>query len=415
MLKVLWVEDEKWNIDEYRKEHFDELFSEPIVPISFKEACEYTQDNLGYDFVIIDINLEKFNDFNSLFVNKIKEKISFEAENAGIVIFTMLLESGFPKERILFLTGNAHDTYGKFEEYFNGALMPLPGHIDKRDPDTPKQLTEKLEPRINPYLTLRRGIIEGCKYLKDLPEEALYFNSFIKDTEKKVNLADMHDYLDVLENFLPLREPPFKATFYKLFIRTLTHEWEAVEPKNIKGLASIMKSTRNWITHNSALFNALDENMVAYLFIINMRQMFIFDDPAQSYEKILLELFKALDEKLFDDKNKNKLIDQDFGKAYCNLQNIASEDKVDEDRKSIKDAFRFFALANNIQASNSPLRTDKHLFTKLLYQMFWLINSYPRVDTKTRNELTINFSPFVYKKNTYLYELARHIYSHSFS
>ena len=205
-----------------------------------------------------------------------------------------------------------------------------------------------------------------------------------------------------------MREPSDKATVYKLFIRTLTHEWEAAEPKNIKGLAWIMKSTRNWITHNSTLFNALDETMLAYLFLINMRVMFVFDDSVQAYEKILLNLFAedVLSEQLFKDKSKNKLIP--ISEAYRGIKNIA----LDNDAK---DAFPFSTIANNIQEGNSPARNDKKLFTKLLYQMFWLTHSYPRVDTKNRKLLEINFSDFYYVENTYLFELARHIYSRSFS
>ena len=60
LLKVLWVEDDKGNIEEYCDESFDQLFDEPIVPITFEEACKYTEDNLKYDFVIIDIDLTVF-------------------------------------------------------------------------------------------------------------------------------------------------------------------------------------------------------------------------------------------------------------------------------------------------------------------------------------------------------------------
>jgi len=121
----------------------------------------------------------------------------------------------------------------------------------------------------------------------------------------------MHNYLDVLANFFPLLESKDnKATLYKLFIRTLVHEWEAADPKEIRGLAWIMKSTRNWIAHNSNLFNELDERMVAYLFIINMRVMFDFDDAVQPYEKILLDLFAedALLEKTFETQNKTQKV-----------------------------------------------------------------------------------------------------------
>lgn len=81
---------------------------------------------------------------------------------------------------------------------------------------------------------------------------------------------------------------------------------------------------------------------------------------------------------------------------------------------NVKDAFVFSTIANNIQESNSAIRNDKQLFSKLLYQMFWLINSYPRVDTKNRKLLEINFSELYYVEKTYMFELASHIYIRSF-
>jgi hypothetical protein len=207
-----------------------------------------------------------------------------------------------------------------------------------------------------------------------------------------------------------LREPVDKSTLYKLFIRTLTHEWEATVPKKVKGLAWIMKSTRNWITHNSTLFNAVDEQIIAYLFMINMRIMFNFDEAKQTYEDILFKLFSGEDltKEIFEEQNKNKLITLKIKKAYCDLQNKVASERI------IKDAFHFSALANNIQESNSELRKDKVLFDKVLYQLFWLINSYPRIDVRI-GKIEITFEEFDYrKKPPYLFELARHIYNRSF-
>ena len=414
-----------------------DLKSEGIfIELNFGDGLDFIQNKLAdIDYIILDINLPAYSGSEpNVNVLKLLEKwygyipndngisnentiaISSKAlqEIAGYHLYTELVFNlGFPKENILFCSNHGNDLKS-IVEAFDKAKIELPP-IYKKESNEEVQAWVKASYK-NSYSRLRRGIIEGCRYLKLLPEDKLQFNTFIKDNDKQVNIIDLHDYLDVLETFLPLREPIDKAVLYKLFIRTLTHEWEAAEPKNIKGLASIMKNTRNWITHNSILFNALDEKMVAYLFIINMRQIFSFDEAVQPYERILLDLYKedALLEITFDNKNRNKLIAQDLGKAYCYLQNIASEDKDDKGRKNIRDAFRFTALANNIQESNSHLRNDKQLFTKLLYQMFWLINSYPRVDIKNREELKINFSHFVYKKNTYLFELARHIYNHSF-
>ena len=417
VLKVLWVEDEKENIDEYTDEYFDELFSEPIVPISFTEACEYTQDNLGYDFVIIDINLEKFTDFDSDFVKKIKEKISFDETNAGIVIFTRLLESGFPKERILFLTANAKgqgsNTYDRFEQYFNSALMPVPDSILK-DGNGPENLSKTLKSMINPYLTLRRGIIEGCQYAKNLPDDRLYFNKY---TNEPVQPKDIVNYLEILENFLPLREPKNKTDLYKLFTRTLSHEWEAAKifrfdkEKPDAVLARIMRNTRHWITHNSSLFNEADEQLIAFLFVVNMRVMYSSKDYAiQTYENILLKLFD--NNSLTENKFKEQIIP--VSKAYLDLRNIIRDENQNSEL-NIEEAFYFNEMANNIQLSSSLRRDDKKLFTKILYQMFWLTTCNPFVDKKNNTSLEIKFWNFNYFDKPYLLKLARSIYNHSFS
>ena len=84
MLKVLWIEDDIGNIDEYTNNDFDKLFSKPIIPKSFEEAYKYTEDSLSYDFVVIDIDLWRFNDFDSDFSKAIKDEVNFdELENHG--------------------------------------------------------------------------------------------------------------------------------------------------------------------------------------------------------------------------------------------------------------------------------------------------------------------------------------------
>lgn len=398
------------------------------IELSFQDGLGFIRQNLEkIDYIILDIDLaayskgdvinadvlallETFQDYQKT-VDENEEEQLLEQECAklkalaGYYLYTeLVVELGFPKQHILFCSNHGENSLST-REAFKTAKIALPTIYEKSAPEVQAWVKTCYE---NPYSRLRRGIVEGCQHLKTLSEEKLHFKDFIKDTEKQVNLAEMHDYLGVLENFLPLREPSDKAALYKLFIRTLAHEWEAAEPKNIKGLAWIMKSTRNWITHNSTLFNALDETMLAYLFLINMRVMFTFDDAIQPYEKILLDLFSedVLSEQLFKDKSKNKFIP--ISEAYCDIKNIALDNHV-------KDGFLFSTIANNIQESNSSARNNKQLFTKLLYQMFWLINSYPRVDTKNRKLLEINFSDFYYVEKTYLFELGRHIYSRSFS
>lgn len=375
--------------------------------IAFRATHSITHE---IDTIISDIRLDNIaaEQFNSPIPDAyLSDKRKFH-ENGGFYIFNDLIHLGVPAERICFMTGEKN-SFKSFEEKCTEIYTPKVTAFEKSDADYEK-LRDWLTAQQSSYAILRRGIIEACHSLKNLinAENKLLFNGFIEESEKKISLEDSHNYLDVLASFLPLREPVDKSSLYKLFIRTLTHEWEATEPKKIRGLAWIMKSTRNWITHNSTLFSALDETMVAYLFIINMRLMFGFDETVQTHEKILFKLFSehALTKEIFETQNKNGL-STPIKKAYCNLQNLVSD-------KSVKDAFRFPALANNIQESNSPLRNDKSLFAKLLYQMFWLINSPPVVDTRN-GKVEINFKDFDYrKKPPYLFELARHIYNRSF-
>jgi hypothetical protein len=357
------------------------------------------------DAIIIDVRLDNGEhvDLEKDIPAPYTDKSKFH-ENGGFYIFNDLIHLGIPTERMCFMTAET-STVKSFEDTCIEIYMPKVTAYEKTDVGY-KALRKWLAEQELPYRQLRRGIIEACQYLKKLNEPPTSLNQF-QDSGKETNLDEIHDYLQVLENFLPLRKPDDKATCYKLFLRTLTHEWESAKPDKIKGLAWIMKCTRNWITHNSNLFNALDEKMLTYLFIINMRVMFDFDKKFESYEKILLNLFAtdALTEQLFKDKSKNKLIP--IGEAYCDIKNLALDNNV-------KDAFVFSTIANNIQESGSSIRNDKQLFSKLLYQMFWLINSYPRVDTKNRKLLEINFYNFDYVEKTYLFELARHIYNRSF-
>ncbi|MDO9213343.1 MAG: hypothetical protein Q8Q54_11415 [Methylococcales bacterium] len=364
------------------------------------------------DAIIIDVRLDNGEhvDLDKDIPEYYTDKRKFH-ENGGFYIFNDLIHLGIPAEIMCFMTAETSTVKG-FENKCTEIYMPKVTVFEKIDADYIK-LRDWLTAQQSSYAILRRGIIEACHSLKNFinAENKLLFNSFIEESEKKISLEDSHNYLDVLANFLPLREPVDKSTLYKLFIRTLTHEWEATEPKKIRGLAWIMKSTRNWITHNSTVFNAVDEQIIAYLFMINMRIMFNFYEVKKTYEEILFKLFSGenLTKETFENQNKNKLIALDIKKAYCNLQNKVASEKI------IKDAFRFPALANNIQESNSELRKDKVLLDKLLYQMFWLINSYPRVDVRM-GKVEITFEEFDYRKKApYLFELARHIYSRSFS
>jgi len=420
--------------DEYDAQEFLEEKG-ILLKLNLLEALTFIRnpDELSkIDFVVLDVDMPLYrdgqNDNDNYLTSLIEQYKSSDdlRKIAGYQIYTeLVIELGFPKAHILFCSNHA-SYFDQLKGKFASANIkpPLSSNPDK--PFLTKEDTADIKQWLSDahsdYFVLRRGIIEGCRYIVGLIEESklnmdnLVFNNFISEPEKKVTIDDMRDYMEVLEKFLPLREPSNKASLYKLFIRTIAHEWEAADHKKIKGLAWIMKNTRNWIVHNSTLFNELDEKTLAYLFIINIRLMFCIDDAVQSYEKKLLNLFvrDALPDADFKSQTSNKLIP--FSRAYLELKNLVLDERRDKSQENnVQDGFYFNELANNIQQSNSSFRNDKQLFTKLLYQMFWLTTSNPFVDTGyKRNLLEIKFWNFDYAKKPYLFELARHIYKRSF-
>jgi hypothetical protein len=353
------------------------------------------------DLVVLDIRLDNGEhvDFDLAIPKPYENKESFH-NNAGFYIFSDLVHLGFPSERICFMTGE-DSTFSDFKQKCADIYVPEVKCFEKRDKKGYDRLRAWLTEQESEYVKLRRGIIEGCHFISEhLTEQSLIFNHYIlgKEKEKRFKLDDAQNYLKALENSLPLLVIDTNE-LYKLFIRLLSHEWEGADHKSIKGLAWIMKNTRNWITHNSLLFSELDAKMVAYLVIINMRMMFKLDDTVQTYEKLLLSVFSSSETAL--------MTEYPFHQAYLNLKNLVLEER--ESNSYIKDAFEFNELANNLQQSR--VKHNKALFTQLLYQMFWLMTSTPYISTGDSKEaLEIRFTAFDYAKTPYLIELAKHIY-----
>jgi hypothetical protein len=247
-------------------------------------------------------------DFNALFSENVDLPL-LQKWIAGYQIYTeLVIELGFPKAHILFCSNHAsyfNELKGKFASA--NIKLPLSSNPDKPflTKDDAADIKQWLNDAQHDYFVLRRGIIEGCRHIStNMSEDKLRFKDFINETVKKVSIEDLHDYVKVLENFLPLREPSdtHKAVLYKLFVRTLSHEWEAAEPKQLNkqnkqnGLYAfswIMKMSRNWLAHGK-VFEQLTAPDLAYLFIVNMRAMYDLGDKLLPYEKRLLGLFSKV-------------------------------------------------------------------------------------------------------------------------
>jgi hypothetical protein len=341
-------------------------------------------------------------------------------EIAGYYLYTeLIVEQGFPKKHILFCS-NHGDTTKEVRDAFKFAKICLPEIYKKSDSYVQTWVKERYE---NPYSRLRRGIIEGCQYVKTLINNDLPFNKVINKVDKKFSFEDIVDYVNVLEKFLPIQEPTDKSTLYKLFIRTLTHEWEAADPKQLSNkrdemyaFASIMKMTRNWIAHNStAIFNDLTEQDIAYLFICNMRAIFNLGHKVKGYEKILFPLLNDNTQETSLNIEQDKVIlAKNYIKYFNELSNNKNYNHVDE-------------ILNSLQNDKQKiLEKGNDFFIKGLYQLFWFLTS---TEENTSNNTAqehsddlsqvvisrnYSFNAFNYAETEFLSKFSSHIYRRSF-
>jgi hypothetical protein len=258
-----------------------------FLKLNLLEALEFIHDPdelSKIDFVVLDVDMplrrDGQNDKKNNYLPALIEQYGSEEalkKIAGYQIYTeLVIELGFPKAHILFCSNHA-EYFDELKKKFASANIkpPLSSIPDKPflEKNDKEDIKRWLEDAHCNYFVLRRGIIEGCQYAKkQLVDDKLYFNKYSK-CNSSVKTEDIHNYLGILEKLFPLQEPSNKQDLYKVFVRTLSHEWESANNirfnnnKKDAVLAWVMRNTRHWITHNSALFNDLDEKIVAYLFI----------------------------------------------------------------------------------------------------------------------------------------------------
>lgn len=486
MLNILWVEDT------FSPEKQQTWFSGrvPDLKTNFIDAMNAIDKNLNqYDLVILDIDLE-----NTPHTEKVtkyakdfgKTETDFLKES-GIFLFLQLIEQGFDRERVIFLTGNADEnisrvdelreaaeqnddllfdeifaeiqkglnedkrkeiepfideddikglcsflekyyeglhkneetnTYNRFCDSFKKAFILPPKEINKGLNVTKKLNTWLKKHEENDYLVLRRGIIAGCNDLKKLIKENddnIQLRSFVKCTKKndptiEILTTDIENYLDTVAQFLPLRQPALINEEYRLFLRTLVHEWEEnIDPQettekhggDIHTYAWLSKQTRNWVSH-AKLLEPLNSEIIAFLFLVNMRAMFKCPVETQDYEYILLKCMSKPPVESIDNKNLKSDI-EDFERV---INEVLSGYRISLEIVSKKGNPRtkyFSEKINDIYRHNTGNPdAEKHDYQSFLFQLFWVNQK------QNTNKLTANSIDF-------LPTLAQHIYSRSFS
>jgi hypothetical protein len=352
--------------------------------------------------------------------NDPQEKEKFH-NNAGFYIFNDLVHLGFPAEKMCFMTGE-QSSFSGFKIKCDAIYIPEAVGFEKSDAEY-GNLRQWIKKRESDYAILRRGIIEGCRQLKELKEK-LRFDKFSKDNKKPAFL-DADDYLNVLANFLPMREPRNKAPLYKLFIRTLAHEWEeSVVPKKIDddqttlAFSWIMKMTRNWMAHNStAIFNNQTEQDVAYLFICNMRAIFNLGNDAMDYEKKLFLLFNKSEES--ETFKESEMIIKE--KRIPLVKHFVSYFNEKTKRTQVHN------ILHDLQNDKAKLKVKgDDFFITGLYHSFWFLTSEhdDKKDEAVENNCNPNqgyisrhytFNFFDYTQSEFLLKFSSHIYNRSFS
>ncbi len=450
-MKILWIEDFDKNSDIAitAEDMFKDLFAEWLlddeeeiekalsalfenqsvhrlsVCKSYQEWAEkYKADD--FDVILIDINLE---------ANKTpaeKRPPDFLSDDdfdkrAGFYIYDQLIKNGFPDDNIGFFTAN-DDQLEEFAKACNALKIEKPKHPftkGKNDSELRNWLSQKAA---TPYLTLRRGVIEGCRFLADRLNEK---NSDLKDflifhkgTKGKRVPEDERlyalNYLKILERFFPPHPPVDKEgreNMYFLFLKELSADWEM--NSRITGVTDItnlelmfettcqnqMRILRNWTAHNK-MDKELTEKDVAYLFITGMCAYMKSDvGKSEHYERILFELFEPFPDYKERIMNRNHL-----SESYCLLLKSCKEMKEG-----------FTELVNEFGGpKKNPRETVQKWSLKLLFQAFWH-GLFPTESSKAAlrsgtNQVDIKITFIVddLSQIAFLDELAKHIFNESF-
>jgi len=418
-----------------------------LLKLDFVEALEFIRNPeqlLRIDYIILDIWLPVDTTKNTTaetgeYLQTLLQRYHADTQTAckelekmaGYQLYVeLIMEIGFPKEHILFCSNHAEEL-SSIGKAFGEAKLKLPDILTKqKEEDIATVQTWVRERRENPYYVLRRGILNGCQYvqalLKEQPEAAIQFDEFVKTDNnsppRTISVPEMLDYLESLQNILPLRHPDHPQRLYKLFVRSLAFEWDVAQPYlvgrnqdgQLQAFGWIMKNVRNWAVHKN-LFENLTEKEVAFLFLIDMRAMFQLEiTETKFFEKALLSLFDSplsQDEMLSIIKYKNL----NLAKSYSSLKWKGRDDK--------DDVVTFVGMLNNL-VNRDKISQDE--ISHSLFQMFWHGLSRARVNnvtTSTERHGKIENAGIWYTfqihdygsahPNSFLFQLARHIYSES--
>lgn len=284
--------------------------------VEWKKTDE--QQGGDFDVALIDINLSEYLRTPVDEMPKGIDNPEFD-KAAGLRIYHQLIKQGFPDNNIAFFTGEGQ-SLEEFSRYCGVIFLDRPTHCFEKDPVHFEELRRWLyEKSHEESLILRRGVVEGCSFVREKIEsaEASELESsliFYKTTPRNVSAdpelfrREALDYLARLERFfLPHQNYSHAHPLY-LFVKELAAMWEdsyghfirakerppfetRLEERFFNTAQFQMRLLRNWCAHNLLSPHPAPKD-VAYFYILAMRSL-VWSDVNQvaQYEKILSPLF----------------------------------------------------------------------------------------------------------------------------
>lgn len=289
-----------------------------------------TDEKQGSDFdvALIDINLSEYERTPA---GEMPEGITnpdFD-KGAGLRVYHQLIKKGFPDRNIAFFTGEGQ-SLEEFSRYCGEIFLDRPAHCFEKDPIHFEELRRWLSGKARQEsLILRRGVIEGCGFVREqiesvhgseLEAELIFYKTTPRSVESDPEAfrREALDYVARLERFFLSHQHDGGAHPPYLFVKELAAKWEEsygqfirakVRPRFETRLAERffntsqfqLKLLRNWCAHNLLSPEPAPRD-VAYFFILAMRSLARSEvNQTRRYEQLLAPLFgQAADESADD-------------------------------------------------------------------------------------------------------------------
>jgi hypothetical protein len=235
-----------------------------------------------------------------------------------------MIKRGFPDDNIAFFTAEGQ-SLKEFSLFCGDIFLDKPAHCFQKNQANFKQLRRWLAEKTSQQsLVLRRGVIEGCRFVKgkiaaiessSLENRLIFYKTLAGNTtgDAEALRRDSIDYLSRLERYFRAYRSYDNRDLTNLFIRELAAKWEEsrgffirsktapqfgarLEEQFHRTVQFQMKMLRNWSSHH-LLSPHPGAKETAYFFILAMRALIATElNEVFRYEEILSTLFEQISE-----------------------------------------------------------------------------------------------------------------------